>query len=594
MKLKIYQQGGGLIYTPFIPERTTSSISGSSDNESNEPKIDPLDKEILGLMKDANLLPSDIQSITNALTAFQKRTQRLSSVGGTDAYRSVMPGMLQIMNMVSIAKHNREYWNGKVTEMRQHDAGSDVAMDSYGRMWVTEDGKLSRINPKDFDKEKHTPISNSQLLYLRQRDFGFGDALIDDSGMSLTGMGDVREEIDGIIKNFGTIKSDNLELKKFSDIANELQGFGIYKITDKYSKADLQDFSGLLYNRLSANAKHLIDANCAINGTDPHTYIFNIIRSETSREQTQDFDASLTKAALGGAGGGDGNDSLTHDTYAEHLNSGEGFNPARWTVIQPDNSDSALYVYSQDVGALLKDNKRFESANLSEVLQNADAVGSIVDASNISFGDQLLSLNDFSKVMYDESENMRRVYLPVYTDETGHMRIDFKAQQSIKSLQDYLDEHGEIAYPLIKEKLEEIPNAYLDEEHGIIKFKNERPFLVLKGITSSDKVRLDTDSKYIRQMDRGEGDPRKDYKNIYNRVINSGYATGDTKQNNYDNGKAAGRNLYEGNIYLPLSGPLTAAGIYNYQYFGKSVYQDTTQKATNRQVRQGMQTNFDE
>ena len=598
MKLK-YQQGGGLIYTPFIPGslQSTATSGGNDNSGSDEPKIDALDKEILALMKGADLLPSDIQEIYSALISFQRSTQHLSDYdSGTSAYRTVMPKMLRIMNMIDVAKHNKDYWNGKMTEMRQHDAGSEVALDSYGRMWVQdlESKELKRIAPTDFDREKYNPVSNSMLMYMRERDLGFGDSIIDDTGMSLTGMGDVREEMDNIISKFGTIKSDDLQVQKFSDIAKDLQGMGVYKITNKYSKGDLYDFAGLLYSRLSRNAQHLIDANCAISGSDLHDYVLGIIRSETSLESSQNYEANLTKAALGGAGGSDGNDSLTHDTYAEHLNSGEGFNPARWTVIQPDNSDSALYVYSQDVGALLKDNKRFESANLSEVLQNADAVGSIVDASNISFGDQLLSLNDFSKVMYDESENMKRVYLPVYTDETGHMRIDFKAQQSIKSLQDYLDEHGEIAYPLIKEKLEEIPNAYLDEEHGIIKFKNEYPFLVLKGITSSDKVRLDTDSKYIRQMDRGEGDPRKDYKNIYNRVINSGYATGDTKQNNYDNGKAAGRNLYEGNIYLPLSGPLTAAGIYNYQYFGKSVYQDTTQKATNRQVRQGMQTNFDE
>ena len=130
MKLKVYQQGGGLIYTPFIPGRTESTISGSSDNSGgDDPKIDPLDKEILALMKDQNLLPSDIQAISNAVIAFQRRTQHLSGLGA-DGYRSAMPGMLQIMSMVSTAKHNREYWDGKVTEMRQHDAGSDVALDS--------------------------------------------------------------------------------------------------------------------------------------------------------------------------------------------------------------------------------------------------------------------------------------------------------------------------------------------------------------------------------------------------------------------------------------------------------------------------------
>lgn len=111
MKLRVYQQGGGLIYTPFIPEKAgVSTAKASKSGDEDDAKLDPLDKELLSLMKDENLLPSDIQAISNALIAFQRSTQHLSDTagfGGTGAYRSVMPGMLQIMNMVSTAKFNK-------------------------------------------------------------------------------------------------------------------------------------------------------------------------------------------------------------------------------------------------------------------------------------------------------------------------------------------------------------------------------------------------------------------------------------------------------------------------------------------------------
>ena len=107
MKLKVYQQGGGLIYTPFIPQaQGSASASGKSSGE-DDPKLDPLDKEILALMKDQNLLPSDIQMIYDKLEAFQRQTQHLSALGGS-AYRSVMPGMLQIQHMISLARNNKE------------------------------------------------------------------------------------------------------------------------------------------------------------------------------------------------------------------------------------------------------------------------------------------------------------------------------------------------------------------------------------------------------------------------------------------------------------------------------------------------------
>jgi hypothetical protein len=140
MKLRIYDQGGGLIYTPFIPEQyaeTTTGSSRSSDDEDS--KIDPLDKEILGLMKDQNLLPSDIQMIYDRLIAFQRRSQNLSALstfGGASSYRSVMPGMLQIMNYLSQAKYNKAADDKAITQMMNENVGNEVALDGYGRMYV--------------------------------------------------------------------------------------------------------------------------------------------------------------------------------------------------------------------------------------------------------------------------------------------------------------------------------------------------------------------------------------------------------------------------------------------------------------------------
>jgi len=109
MKLKVYQQGGGLIYTPFIPGAQGTATSGSGRSSGGDDSaIDPLDKELIALMKDQNLLPSDIQAIYNQLIAFQRKAQHLTALGGSAGYRAVMPGMLQIMQMVSIAKANKD------------------------------------------------------------------------------------------------------------------------------------------------------------------------------------------------------------------------------------------------------------------------------------------------------------------------------------------------------------------------------------------------------------------------------------------------------------------------------------------------------
>lgn len=570
MKLKVYQQGGGLIYTPFIPGQsiaTSGSSSNSSDSE--DAKIDPLDKVLMDLMKDQNLLPSDIDAIYRNLIKFQKSTQYLSS---SDGYRSVMPGMLKIMNMTSVAKTNKEQWDNSLSEIRKHDAGSEVAMDSYGRIWVSDGSDIKKIELSEFDPSKYSPLSNSQLLYMRQRNpqLGFSD-MFDDTWTDVVGMDDVRAEIYNIIDNFGSIKSPKYQKQSMKDIASDLKGDGIFKITEKYSKADLNDFSGLLYNQLSREAKNLINANAKIGGFSTEDFIRSIISSQTDIDIDSSYEASLTKAnGLGGEGGSgsDGSDSLTKDTYAERLATGQ-VEPYGWTMIETKNNGNQLYAVTQNYGVPLHNGNPIGVVNFNQFLQNFDASG-IVDWQHITFGDQPLSTIDLQKVVYDGTSPIQRVWLPMKQDGS----IDFEAQQELSNLQNWIDENGIISDAVIEERLREIPNAKWNKDRKIVEFDLSKckPFLVVKAIVSSDKVRFDPNSPYVWNMEKGLGDPRKDWRELYNNVI-----TGD------DSGKrkggSTGRHLYEGNIYMPILSSTIGSMLYNDQQVSKSRYMDIRNQA---------------
>lgn len=570
MKLKVYQQGGGLIYTPFIPGQSIAA-SGSSSNssDSEDAKIDPLDKVLMDLMKDQNLLPSDIDAIYRNLIKFQKSTQYLSS---SDGYRSVMPGMLKIMNMTSVAKTNKEQWDNSLSEIRKHDAGSEVAMDSYGRIWVSDGSDIKKIELSEFDPSKYSPLSNSQLLYMRQRNpqLGFSD-MFDDTWTDVVGMDDVRAEIYNIIDNFGSIKSPKYQKQSMKDIASDLKGDGIFKITEKYSKADLNDFSGLLYNQLSREAKNLINANAKIGGFSTEDFIRSIISSQTDIDIDSSYEASLTKAnGLGGEGGSgsDGSDSLTKDTYAERLATGQ-VEPYGWTMIETKNNGNQLYAVTQNYGVPLHDGNPIGVVNFNQFLQNFDASG-IVDWQHITFGDQPLSTIDLQKVVYDGTSPIQRVWLPMKQDGS----IDFEAQQELSNLQNWIDENGIINDAVIEERLREIPNAKWNKDRKIVEFDLSKckPFLVVKAIVSSDKVRFDPNSPYVWNMEKGLGDPRKDWRELYNNVI-----TGD------DSGKrkggSTGRHLYEGNIYMPILSSTIGSMLYNDQQVSKSRYMDIRNQA---------------
>ena len=164
------------------------------------------------------------------------------------------------------------------------------------------------IRPSDFDSESQMPVSNSQLIALRRRDpsLAFNDAILGDTGIDVVGATDVRKEIDEIIKNAGSIKEVSFGKIPFAQIAEDLQGAGIYKTSQKYSKADIKGFAELLYSQLSNSAKHLITANAAIAGYDKIEYIKSIIATRTDVDPDLSYEASLTKAAGAGGAGGSG------------------------------------------------------------------------------------------------------------------------------------------------------------------------------------------------------------------------------------------------------------------------------------------------
>lgn len=421
MRIKEYQQGGGLIYTPFIPERQGTPSSRQSSGGEDDPKLDPLDKYMLDLMKDSNLLPSDIRDISTALIGFQRSTQHLSDTagfGGTGAYRSVQPQMLQIMQMVSTAKFNKDQWDKARGDMMKHDAGAEVAMDSYGRMYVFDDSDkgFKLVTAKEFseNRDSYMPISNSQLLQMRERNNGFQDGMLD-SLNDVVGKQDVYKAIDEIIKNYGTSETAKY-ITKDQAIQNLLidanSPDGIYKITQKYSKGQLEGAASLLFNQLPTNMQHLLRANAALNGLDPSkgalALVQSIITTNVSDSVKLDYDASASKE--NGHGGGGGGGSKVSDTYEEHIMN-DPLTEITYTKIQPGASSLGLYVFAQDAGPILDKagKNRFESANLSEVIKNARGIGAIIDPSSITFGDHLVDNTQWSKIVYDNSSNMQRV-----------------------------------------------------------------------------------------------------------------------------------------------------------------------------------------
>jgi len=598
MKLKIYQQGGGLIYTPFIPEQYTGTTSkgakGSGSDEDS--KIDPLDKELLGLMKDRDLLPSDIQLIYDKVVAFQRKTQSLSSIGGTDSYRSVMPGMLQIMNLVSQASNNKKFWDDRVSEIKKHNAGSEVALDSYGRIWVQslEDGAIKKVAPSKFDSEKHMPISNSMLMYFRRSnpELAFQDDIFQETGMDVVGVNDVRQEIYDIIDKAGTIKQVNFGKIPFKEIAEDLQGAGIYKVSQKYSKAELEGFEKLLYMQLSTPAKHLIEANAAIGGYKPLEYIRSIISSQTDVEPDLQYEASLTKATGNGGIGGSGSDgddekNLVEDSYIEELARGNNHMAPRETMFNP-TSKISLHALVQNAGELKENNgdTKINPGMLDAIFEKV-GLKDISPQMTVTFGDQLIDETNLGQVLYDGSP-VQRVDLP-YTTVNGEVTVDWALIETIEEANKQL-ENKSVTPGILKELASKNPKLVWNENTGKLEARNHMWFITFGAMVGDDFVDgLDLTTNYLEKM---SDDRKKTWEEKYFEAIEYGFVNhdkNDPKRTAHHKTKWGfpikfnyNSNFYHGNVFMPVLNEL--AGVKEYSSKNSRTHNMQSQAAAAREL----------
>lgn len=601
MKLKVYQQGGGLIYTPFIPEQyavSGSSSSKRSNSSDEDSKIDPLDKELIGLMKGQNLLSSDIEVIYDRLIRFQKSTQNLSDplgLGtGSSDYRSVMPGMLQIMRLVETAKNNKAEWDEKVSEIKKHDAGAEVAMDSYGRMWVQDPEKgLTRVTPSEFDRDTQTPVSNSQLIALRRRspELAFSDAVLGDTGIDVVGAEDVRKEIDEIIKAAGSIKEVKFGKIPFSEIAEDLQGAGIYKVSQKYSKADLKGFAELLYSQLSNSAKHLITANAAIGGYDKLDYINSIINSRTPVEPDIDYQASITKATGTGGTGGSGADgdekNLTEDSYIEGLARGSNHMAPRETMFNP-TSKISLHAFVQNAGELKEnDGKTKVNPGMLDAVFEKVGLKDISPQMTVTFGDQIIDESNLGQVLYDGSP-VQRVDLP-YTTINGEVTVDWGLIETIEEANKQLESKA-VTPGMLKELASNNPKLVWNENTGKLEARNHMWFITFGAMVGDDFVEgLDLTTNYLEKM---SDDRKKTWEEKYVEAIEYGFVNhgkNDPKRTAHHKTKWGfpikfnyNSNFYHGNVFMPILNEL--AGVTEYSSKNSRTHNMQSQAAAAREL----------
>lgn len=577
MKLKMYQDGGGLIYTPFLPgqaEAQSATSSSKKSEDAEDSKLDPLDKELLSLMKDQNLLPSEIQMIYNKLIQFQKSSQRLSALpGGTNSYRSVMPGMLKIMNLVSQAKYNKATDDEIVKQMMKENAGNEFALDGYGRMYVlNEEGKIKKVKISDFDSEKHSPLSNSQLLYYREQspELAFDGSVYDDM-RNMVGMTSVSTEIHRIIKEFGTQESSRYVSKEAAQAFLEMNSpDGMYKLEQKVPAKGLKAAWDAIWDQLPTNMQNLLKARAAASGDiDPKRFIADIVMRNTDSKETIDYDATASKAAgfdVDPNKTATDKEQLTENNYLQRVGTLRGDRTV--VSIAPRGSKisdtAALSAHAFTFGAVIdRSNKPIENMSVSNLMREgwAFAAG---EPNDVVFGNKLLKDWERDALMFDNNSNLTAVMLP-YKNQGGHTVPDFELLDAFNKIQEVIQAHPnisntELSSLLLQSGISPSEINY-DPSTNTISLKNTMAFLTVSCYAGDDTIDLSKDDKrYLEKLSKSEGQHVKDY---YNNMVKYGNLRpakkGNVKIKGYSESEA--NDFWRGNIFIPMKNAFNAMNL---------------------------------
>ena len=560
MKFKVYQDGGGLIYTPFIPQPYVSDTGSKKESSSTEDKLDPLDKEIIALMKDQNLLPSDIAQIYNKFIAFQRKSQSLVGMGGS--YRSAMPGMLQIMNLVSQAKYNKLADDAALQKMSNENAGDEPALDKYGRLYVkTKDGEISTIKPSDFNSEEHIPLSNSQLLYLREREPSLAfDGTILENLRNVVGMSSVSKEIDRIIKDFGTEEGQRYLSKDAAKAFLDMKSpEGLYKLTQKGPSKGLREAWDAIWDMLPANMQNLLKARAEITGVTPKEFIADIVLRNTTRSQSIDYDEGASKAA-----GYDTDptqtqkESTTEMPYLMQIGNLKGSRtlvtiaPRAAKIQDTAMLTSPAFTYGYVVD---KDNKPIEMMTLNAAMHNGKAF-SAGNPDTVVFGNKLLNKWERDALMFDDSSNLTVVMLP-FKEEMGHKVPDFSKLDSFNKLQKVISDNPGITKTELMEQAKKLDINWselnYDETTNTISIKDTMPFISVSAYAGDNTIDLSKENqKYLEKIDKEDGQHLKDF---YNNLVTKGALRPAKKAGSSITGysKSKANDFWRGNVFIPMN-----------------------------------------
>lgn len=609
MKVIPKLQDGGFMslftqYTPVQSPAPSQSARGSASREergsereeSTKGKL--TEKDLFELVSKVDGLPND----TRALVSSLQNMFQMQQITGTSDVSDLTSTYLSNIYQIKMASYNKKEYDKAYTEVTKNGGLNEYAITASGQVIVMdEDDNLKQISVAELLKgtSKYRPLTNSNLLYLRayQPEYINNNQILNTVANGI-GMEQVDKMIREKLSSLGTsetvrsgysVKADSyiaqglnvLSQVESAAVAGQtgmtLDGMYKNKIITKDQKQQAEAALQYIYNTLPDNAKTLLSIKAG-NASNPQAgaqaVILQLITSRMSQTNSSEttWEGTLeqvTKSGKGKSGSGSGDDGLGSDDIktAPYYNMSRmiGGNPTSLSINKGTN-------YQMDVDGINYpsipgfDGKPIGKTSLENLLVSG-LQGVVTDKNAITFGNVVLSSNDFENVMYDGTGGAMAI-LPTKLSNTGRKVVDLEAldrweaankqlrDMGIESIDD--PEHQqEIVQVLYQNQLEKLVNV----SSGSLDYSALGQFMIVDGyaVDHSSKNTF-KDSSFVTKVDE-----TSDEIPMIERALST-----DKDQSNYkidvDNWYDwNGHNtVYKGSIYIPITSnqlqALTASG----------------------------------
>lgn len=604
MKIKEYSTGG-IIYTPFISSRGMSpgkqNPASGKDTKTSKEDTEPSywDKEFVKMLQQ-NGLPSDVKAASKIYNEIMNRSQSLGSTNlfGGNVPSTTMSDIITAWQVTSQLKAGQAAFDKASQNVTAEKAWNEVALTSQGNIYVATEKGITAVTPEEFSKGKYDYITNSELLGFRHDSVAFQDKWTIDAGGTI-GLQTIHKQLLDTIKDFDSESITEYVKRTGNKISksawNGMQILlgegpdGYYKITTKSEVSDVTAAVKYLWDAIGEDGRAKLLAQTAISGGNPnkaedrYSLILNMLNIHTGYEQTPSFEKNATEYDADGDGKGE-NKQLTEDKLAERYLSGSGAPPPKYEILMTSKSGVPMYAYVQNLGGILNEDGKsaMGDANLEDIFTNGYCLSTDVDKKSITFGDSLLDWSDASKIVYDSSTNLQRVYLPARV-VNGRITPDFEMYKTISQLNAKLEEYsaGDIK-DFLKNNY---PDLEYDEKNKMIIAKNTQLFLTFGAIASTDTFSKDMSKSdwlvHNEELDKkwqGKYNALTGFRT--NKTIGTGHdATGNKKTKHGIMPWNWGYDFYKGNVFVAVTDPMLASMIHNNQFWSKDAYSNMTQKA---------------